>query len=145
FDARISGLFGDDHPDCIIVCLPEEFGDLRIANPGLTPEERRALELLRAEEEDGQLLLLQPTPEELKAAEEIRTQADDLLFRTFYRALRARVMTHDNPVPIQILRRDTVDRPDDKGQSAATRMWNLAVPLYYKGGGLPWRPATLPE
>lgn len=145
FDARINGLLGDSQPDCIVVCLPERLADLRVANPGLSAEERRALERLRVEEEQDQLLLFQPTPEELKAAEELRTQADDLLFRTFYRALKARAMMHVNPVPIQVIRRDTVDRPDDKGQSAATRAWNLATSLYYKAGGIPWRPAQLPE
>lgn len=144
FDAKITGLFGDVQPDCIIVCLPEDIADLRIMNPGLTPTERRALEALRQEEEDDQLALFAPTPEELEAAEELRTRADDLLFRSFYRALKARQMTHVNPVPIQVLRRDTVDRPDDKGQSLATRAWNIASTLYYKAGGLPWRPADLP-
>lgn len=145
FESRIQGMFGDSRPDCILVCLPDELGDLRVENPGLTAQERRALEQIRREEESDQLTLFQPTPEELAAAEELRTQADDLLFRTFYRALKARVMTHNNPVPLQVIRRDTVERPDDKGQSNATRAWNLAVSIYYKSGGLPWRPADLPE
>jgi hypothetical protein len=106
--------------------------------------ERRALELLQAQEEEEQLSLFQPSPEELKAAEELRTLADDLLFRTFYRAIKARVMRHINPVPLQIIRRSTVQRRDREGQSFATRAWNLAVSLYYKAGGLPWRPADLP-
>lgn len=145
FDSRIQGMFGDSRPDCIVVCLPDELGDLRIENAGLSPAERRALEYLRREEESDQLALFQPSPEELAAAEDLRTQADDLLFRTFYRALKARVMTHNNPVPLQVIRRDTVERSGDKGQSHATRAWNLAVSLYYKAGGLPWRPADLPE
>ncbi|MES1242757.1 MAG: hypothetical protein ABUT39_14165 [Acidobacteriota bacterium] len=145
FTARIVGLFADARPDCVVVCLPVDIADLKIENPGLTPGERAALERLRAEEEDDQLMLFQPSPEELRAAEELRTQADDLLFRTFYRALKASVMTHINPVPLQILRRDTIERPDEDGQSHATRAWNLAVSLYYKAGGLPWRPADLPE
>ena len=145
FDGRIRGLLGDGSPDCIMVCLPEEIADLRVQNPGLTPEERQALEQLRVEEEEGQLGLFHPTPEELRAAEELRTQADDLLFRTFYRALKARAQIHVNPVPLQVLRRDTVERPDDKGHSHATRSWNLATSLYYKAGGLPWRPADLPD
>lgn len=145
FDAKISGLFGDSRPDCIVVCLPTDVADLRTENPGLSPAERHALERLRAEEEDAQLCLFQPSPEELKAAEELRTQADDLLFRSFYRALKARVMMHVNPIPLQFLRRDTIERPDHEGQSFATRAWNLAVSLYYKGGGLPWRPTALPE
>lgn len=145
FEARISGLFGDEQPDCIVVCIKPDLGDLRIANPGLTPEERRALEAIRAEEESDQMTLFQPSPDELKAAEALYTMAEDLLFRTFYRAIKARIMTHNNAVPIQILRRDTIDRADDKGQSQATRAWNIAVSIYYKAHGVPWRPADLPR
>lgn len=145
FEGRISSLFGDDSPDCIVVCIKPELGDLRVANPGLTHEDRRALELLRAEEESDQLALFQPTPEEKKAAEGLYTAAEDLLFRTFYRAIKARVMNHSEAVPIQILRRDTIDRSDEKGQSHATRAWNISVSIYYKARGIPWRPAGLPK
>jgi hypothetical protein len=145
FDGRISSLFGDDSPDSIIVCIKPELGDLRVANPGLTPEERKALEVLRAEEESDQLALFQPSPEELRAAEALYTMADDLLFRTFYRAIKARTMMHDEAVPIQFLRRDTIDRPDDKGQSHATRSWNIATSIYYKARGIPWRLTDLPK
>jgi hypothetical protein len=145
FDSKIQGLLGDVRPDCIVVVLPEALADLRVQNASLSFAERNALERLQKEEEDAQLALFQPTPEELQAAEALRTQADDLLFRTFYRALKARTMSHVNPVPIQVLRRDTVDRADDKGHSHATRAWNIAVSLYYKSGGLPWRPADLPD
>jgi hypothetical protein len=144
YDAKIQTLFGDNRPDCIIVCLPDEAADMRISNPRLSLQERNALERLQREEEQDQLLLFQPSPEELKAAEDLRTQAEDLLFRTFYRALKARIMTHQNPVPIQVLRRDTFLRPDGEGQSIATRAWNLATSLYYKAGHEPWRPAGLP-
>jgi hypothetical protein len=44
---------------------------------------------LQEEEEGEQYSLFQPSPEELASAEELRTQAEDLLFRTFYRALKA--------------------------------------------------------
>jgi hypothetical protein len=145
FDGRIQGLIGDSGPDCIVVCLPVDVADLRIENPGLTYQERRALERLRAEEESDQLSLFQPSPEELKAAEELRTQADDLLFRTFYRALKARIMHHVNTIPLQVLRRDTIERADDEGHSHATRAWNISTSLYYKAGGLPWRPTELPD
>jgi hypothetical protein len=145
FDGRISSLFGDDSPDCIIVCIKPELGDLRVANPALTPEERRALEVLRAEEESDQLALFQPSPEERREAEALYTMADDLLFRTFYRAIKARTMMHDEAVPIQILRRDTIDRPDDQGQSYATRAWHITTSIYYKAQGIPWRPTDLPR
>jgi hypothetical protein len=145
FDARIQGFFGDARPDCIIVCLPDELADMRISNPKLSTREREALERLQREEEQEQMLLFQPTPEELKVAEELRTQAEDLLFRSFYRALKARIMTHQNPVPVQVMRRETFLRPDDEGQSNATRSWNLATSLFYKSGHAPWRPADLPS
>lgn len=145
FEGRISSLFGDESPDCVVVCIKPDLGDLRIANPGLSAEEKRALEAIRAEEESDQLALFQPSPEELQQAEALYTMAEDLLFRTFYRALKARIMTHNDSVPIQILRRDTIDRPDDKGQSQATRAWNIAVSIYYKARGIPWRPADLPR
>jgi hypothetical protein len=54
-------------------------------------------------------------------------------------------MMYDEAVPIQILRRDTIDRPDDKGQSYATRVWNIATSIYYKARGIPWRPTDLPR
>jgi hypothetical protein len=145
FDGKIQGLFGDIRPDCIVVCLPDEAADMSISNPRLSTREREALERLQREEEQEQLSLFQPTPEELVAAEELRTQAEDLLFRTFYRALKARIMTHQNPVPVQVMRRDTFIRPDGEGQSHATRAWNLATSLYYKAGHEPWRPADLPN
>jgi len=145
FDSKIQSLFGDVRPDCIIVCLPDEVADMRISNPRLSMREREALERLQREEEDEQLSLFNPTPEELKAADDLRTQAEDLLFRTFYRALKARVMTHQNPVPIQVVRRDTFLRPDNEGQSVATRAWNLSTSLYYKSGHEPWRPSDLPD
>jgi hypothetical protein len=144
FDAKIQGLFGDARPDCIVVCLPDNLADMRISNPRLSAKERETLERLQMEEEQEQMSLFQPTPEELKAAEELRTTAEDLLFRTFYRALKARIMTHQNPVPVQVIRRDTFMRPDDEGQSIATRAWNLATSLFYKAGHEPWRPADLP-
>jgi hypothetical protein len=105
----------------------------RVDNLGLSAIERQALERLQAEEESSQMSLFQPTPEELRAAEDLRIQADELLFRTFYRALKARCMQHQNAVPIQVMRRDTVERGDDKGQSHATRAWNLAVSLLQGG------------
>ena len=145
FDAKLQGLFGDARPNCIIVCLPEHIADLRISNPRLSITERNALERLQREEEQEQMALFQPTPEELKAAADLRTQAEDLLFRTFYRALKARIMTHQNPVPVQVVRRGTFLRADDDGHSIATRSWNLATSLFYKAGKEPWRPADLPN
>src|SRR3546814_17377044 len=130
-------MFGDVRPDCIVVCLPDEAADMRISNPRLSAREREALERLQREEEQEQLSLFQPTPEELKAAEDLRTQAEDLLFRSFYRALKARILTHPNPVPVQVMRRDPFLGPEHEGQSYPPRCWNLAPPLYSPPGTPP--------
>jgi hypothetical protein len=145
FEGPISGLFGDVRPDCIVVCIPDDLGDLRVENPSLSSKERRALEILKKEEDSAQIDMFAPSPEEMAEAEALRATAEDLLFRTFYRALKAKVHKYDNAVPIQILRRGTIDRDEESGHSQATRSWNFAIALYYKSGGLPWRPADLPE
>jgi hypothetical protein len=145
FENPLTSMFGDVRPDCIVVAIPDALGDLRVQNPELTAKERKALEILKREEESLQGDLFAPTNEELAAAEALRTTAEDLLFRSFYRALKAKVHKYENAVPIQVLRRSTIDRPDEAGHSQATRAWNFATALYYKSGGLPWRPAELPE
>jgi hypothetical protein len=142
FASRIETLFGDVRPDCVLVCLPEELAELRISNPKLSWQERVVLERLQKEEDDEQLSLFAPTPEELRLAAELRPQAEELLFRNFYRALKARCMNHQNPVPIQVLRRQTYISSEAL-QSDATRAWNLSVSLYYKSGHIPWRPYGL--
>jgi hypothetical protein len=145
FEGPMVTMFGDARPDCIVVCIPDELGDLRVENPGLSARERRALEILKQEEESAQFDLFAPSEEDLAEAEALRTSAEDLLFRTFYRALKSRVHKYDNAVPIQVLRRSTIERDDDTGQSQATRNWNFTTALYYKAGGLPWRPSGLPD
>ena len=62
--------------------------------------------------------------------------AEDLLYRDFRRALKARAIMAK--MPIQIGRLNLfVDSSDN--QDAATRAWNSSVALYYKAGGIPWR------
>src|SRR2546422_169615 len=142
YASRVESLFGDVHPDCILVCLPEDMADLRISNPKLTWREREVLERLQREEEAEQLSLFVPSPEELKLAAELRPQTEELLFRNFYRALKARCMNHKNAIPIQVLRKKTYVGGEGQ-QSDATRAWNLSVSLYYKSGHIPWRPYDL--
>jgi hypothetical protein len=143
YEGRIASLFGDKRPECILVCLPEELATYGIANPGLTDGERRALERLQAEEESAQLSLFSATPEEELLAAELRPQAEELLFRSFYRALKARAMSGSNPVPLQVIRRHTYVESEANLQSEATRAWNLGSALYYKSGRIPWRPKGL--
>jgi len=138
----IESLFADQHPDCVLVCFPEAVATLRIANPRLSAAEQQVLTRAQQEEEDLQMSLFAPSPEEQEAAAELLPQAEELLFRNFHRALKARCMLMRNAVPIQIIRRQTYI-PTEATQSGATRAWNLGVALYYKAGNIPWRPARL--
>ncbi|MBI0537711.1 hypothetical protein D9599_19300 [Roseomonas sp. KE2513] len=144
-DERVKALLSDQPPSCVVIYLPDELAELRLVNPALSPEERRLLEALKAEEESDQLSLFQPTSEEKEKAEALRATAEELLYQSFYRALKTRAMFHQNAAPLQILRYDTVRRPNGRGQSRATRAWNMATTLLYKCGGIPWRPTGLPR
>ncbi|WP_126245883.1 argonaute/piwi family protein [Chitinophaga rhizosphaerae] len=61
---------------------------------------------------------------------------EDLLYRDFRRALKAKAILCK--IPIQIgTNRLFEDRKDN--QDAATRAWHFSVAMYYKAGGIPWR------
>jgi hypothetical protein len=139
---HIRSEFGDNRPGCVIVCFPEEVATLRVTNPRLTAREQRMLEAAQEDEDSRQGELFEPTFEERKAAAKLLPRADDLLFRNFHRALKAKMMNEHNAVPIQVLRRHTYV-PEEAVQSNATRAWNLAIALYYKSGHFPWKPSTL--
>ncbi len=143
YSTAISSLFLDRRPACVLVCFPEEVASLRVSNPRLSYKERLVLERLREDEETEQLQLFEPTEEEKKLAAELAPQAEELLFRNFHRALKARCMLKPNPVPLQVLRRHAYVSQEAK-QSDATRAWNLGLALYYKSGSIPWRPVGLP-
>ncbi len=138
----IRSLFGDRRPDCVLVGFPEEIATLRVANPRLTFNERRALERLQEDERADQLSLFEPSEEEKRAAADLMPQAEELLFRNFHRALKAACMAEHNAVPLQVVRRQTYVSAEAK-QSDSTRAWNLSLALYYKSGNIPWRPHGL--
>ena len=146
FDAKIQSFFGDARPDCIVVCLPDELADMRISNPKLSAMERVALERLQREEEQEQMSLFQPTPEDLKAAEELRNSGGG--FTLSHLLSGAKGQDHDPPkILCQSKLCDATPSYDQTpmGQSYATRAWNLATSLFYKSGHEPWRPADLPS
>jgi hypothetical protein len=66
----------------------------------------------------------------------IEDNVENLLYRDFRRALKAKAI--QVKMPIQIGRdRLFLDLPDN--QDSATRAWHSSVALYYKAGGIPWR------
>lgn len=143
YAAKIESMFHDVRPQVVIVGFRELDAELRVTNPKLSARERAALEYMQRED-DAQTELFAPDPEELKRIAELRPQAEELLFRNFYRALKARMMQRPNAVPLQVVREHTY-REDKASQSGATRAWNLSTSLFYKAGYLPWRPKDLPS
>lgn len=143
YSSKIESMFNDLRPKVIIVGFREHEADLRVTNPHLSAKERSALEYMQ-QDENAQAELFAPDPEELAKVAELRPQAEELLYRNFYRALKARLMQRPNAVPLQVIREHTY-REDKATQSGATRAWNLGTSLFYKAGLLPWRPKNLPS
>ncbi|KAB2912388.1 MAG: helix-turn-helix domain-containing protein [Dechloromonas sp.] len=141
--AGIGGLNGDGGPTCIIVGFPEEIAELRMQNPRLSFAEQQSLKSRQREADDLQMSLFDSLAEKEKsAAAELFPQAEELLYRNFHRALKARCMAPRNAVPLQIVRRHTYIT-DEAKQNDAIRAWNLSVALYYKSSNIPWQPADL--
>jgi len=147
----------DHHPAVIIVALPQRLYDACRAVGGprdrsgqvkLTPAERALQRLARRQRKLRQALLF----EDLYNVD----SDQQLIYRNFRRALKARVMRWG--VPIQIMRpRSFYDESahaglDDKlaalrrlaVQEPATRAWNFCSAMYFKAGGVPWRLAGIP-
>lgn len=123
-------------PDLVVCALPRELIDRcrRIEQP-LPKEIVQAARREEARRRSGQGSLF-----ELDSANSIEQAADpaaeDLLFRDFRLALKARAM--QMRIPIQVLTEHSWE--DGKAnQDPATRAWNLSVALFYKAGGIPWR------
>jgi hypothetical protein len=143
FAARIQSLFQDAGPSCILVGFPEEVAMLRVANSKLSFHEQRLLQRLQEESDSHQMELFDSfTDDEKRAAKELLPQADELLFRNFHRALKARCMNLHGATPLQIIRRHTYEENSAK-QNDATKAWNISVALAYKAGEIPWQPTTL--
>ncbi|MBA4158729.1 MAG: hypothetical protein H0X65_14810 [Gemmatimonadetes bacterium] len=66
-----------------------------------------------------------------------------LVYRNLRRTLKAQLMRHR--IPTQILLRRTVEaKPGARNVDPASRVaWNLFTSLFYKAGGVPWRPVGL--
>ncbi|SRR5579862_777111 len=143
YGSVIAGLFGDAGPAVVVVCFPEDLAELRVQNPRLSYSERRALQRRQDEADDFQLDLFESfSAKEKTAAAELFPQAEELLFRNFHRALKARCMVEKNAVPLQIIRRHTYISAE-ASQSDSARAWHLCTALYYKSSNIPWQPADL--
>lgn len=123
-------------PDLVVCALPPELIERcrRIKQP-LPQELVKAARREEARRRSGQSSLF-----ELDSADSIEQAADpaaeDLLFRDFRLVLKARAM--QARMPIQIVTEHSW-KDSKANQDPATRAWNLAVALFYKAGGIPWR------
>ncbi len=125
--------------DVAICCLPKE---LRVKcatiESHLPAEQVRALQREQRLRARGQepLFTISSTGEPSTVEEAADPQPEDLLRRDFRSALKGRAM--EAKLPIQLVTEHLwEDRRDN--EDPATRGWNLAVALFYKAGGIPWR------
>lgn len=120
-------------PDVIVCCLSKEVVEAcwSVTNTQLTREERARLQRQQRSESQNQGTLFDEW--------EVEETVEDLLFRDFRRALKARAMTYRMPIQIGTT---SLFVDDDANQDPATRAWNVCVALFYKAGGIPWRLKT---
>lgn len=119
----------DVRPDVVVCCIPEKVIKLcwSITNE-LTDAEWKAIKRQQKRGDEEQLGLFDQW--------EVEETPEDLLFRDFRRALKARAMKANMPIQIG---RDKLFVDSNSTQDPATRAWNMSVALYYKAGGIPWR------
>jgi hypothetical protein len=134
----------DTPPDVIICCLPKALLDhcrTIERQSGSTRSRRGRPRPSRSKSSYVQPSLFdslsQDTIEDASSSSE-----EDLLFRDFRRALKAAAMNVGTPVPIQLVTPSLYEEGYRRQQDPATRSWNLAVGLFYKVGGIPWRLLT---
>ncbi|MEJ0024935.1 MAG: hypothetical protein WDN01_02810 [Rhizomicrobium sp.] len=117
-------------PDVVMCCLPDEvLLKCRSVTKTITKAEKREVEALKKRKASLQYELFESV-----AIDE--PEPEDLLFRDFRRALKARAMQAGMPIQIAT-NRLLIDAKASQGPS--TRAWNSSVGLYYKAGGIPWR------
>jgi hypothetical protein len=125
--------------DVAICCLPRELRTKCATVESSLP--RKLIRALRREQKvrstgQEQLFGLTSGGEPSTIEEAADPQPEDLLRRNFRSALKGRAM--EARLPIQIVTEHLwEDRRDN--EDPATRGWNLAVALFYKAGGIPWR------
>lgn len=105
----------------------------------------RKLRLLRQQDDRPDVVVLALPDELLAHTQRVKFHDPDrgLVYRDFRRAIKAELMRHQ--IPTQILLEHVAGaEPGARGVDHASRVaWNLCTSLYFKGGGVPWRPVGL--
>jgi hypothetical protein len=129
----------DVRPDVIVCCLPAEVVQRchHIEAKPLTAAERRFRQQEEERRRKGIYSLFDLDIDGARIEQTAVPSPDDLLRRDFRRVLKAFAM--EVRVPIQLLTPKTFEEGARGQEDPATRAWNLAVGIFYKAGGIPWR------
>lgn len=103
------------------------------------------LRLLRQQDNRPDIAILAIPDEILEHTKRVKFHDPSLglVYRNFRRALKAELMRHDIPTQI-LLERVSGAQPGSRKVEHPSRVaWNLCTSMYYKGGGVPWRPVGL--
>jgi hypothetical protein len=132
----------DVRPDVIALCLPDDV-KTKAGTYELPPRtvggttEHSPLTASNKAKAVGQYSLFDLDESEETLEDRALPDPADLIRRDLRRAIKAAVMPHR--IPIQILTPALFTEGTRGQQDPASRAWNLAVALFYKAGGLPWR------
>ncbi|MBE7550903.1 MAG: hypothetical protein HS126_07480 [Anaerolineales bacterium] len=86
------------------------------------------------------IIIIALTSDMVTLADTVRISGN--FFLDLRREIKARAMRQPTPIPVQLIKRRTIEGKRDV-QEIATRAWNFCTAQYYKAGGIPWRPTTL--
>lgn len=121
---------------------PKKLADRFDAAVALVSDHVRML-ATRDERPDVIILALPQELLEVTARVKYRDPLRGLVYRNFRRALKAELMRHQIPTQI-LLERVTEAADDAPSVDHRSRVaWNLYTALYFKAGGVPWRPVGL--
>lgn len=96
--------------------------------------------------DDAPRLIVLALPDDLiQHTEHVRYQDPDLgqVYRDFRRALKAELMQHRVPTQIILQRTSEADLGSRKVDPPHRVAWNLLTSMFFKGGGIPWKPVGL--
>lgn len=101
---------------------------------------------LLAQRDDALRLIVLAIPNELLTLVKTVDYTDDVsgrVHRDFRRALKAEVMRHKIPTQIMLQRVSEAAADSKKVDPPHRIAWNLLTSMFFKGGGIPWKPVGL--
>lgn len=126
-----------NRPDLVLICVPTAvYSKVGMVERKSTEEERLRAKQMQRRRDERQLDMFD-------ILDEVEQTPEDFLKRDFRLAIKAKALR--NRLPIQLVT-DSLLEDAARNQDPATRAWNVAVGIYYKAGGVPWRlPSNGPD